>query len=528
MEQRVIIPIELPQDSFRQYLLGDRRNRISLCITAAAIVIQFAVFKYFYPFASYIYGDSFVYLETAYKNLDINTYLVGYSRFLRLFSVFSSSDTALVAFQYLFIQSSALFFLFTLFYFYQPGKLMQMILLAFIVLNPLFLHLANLVSSDGFFMALSLIWITLLLWIIHRPNICVLLWHALVLFAAFTVRYNALIYPAIATVVVFLSKLSVSRKIVGAGLGLILCGLFILYTGSRYKLLTGKWQYSPFSGWQMANNAMYAYRYVNSADRKSVPTRFKMLDNMIRTYFDSTRDVKKYPVEGIMASTVYMWTSGLPLSKYRDLQFKNDDSASALKKWATVAPLYADYGAYIIRKYPWQYARYFLWPNAKKYYAPPIEFLKVYNSGYDHVTQDAQKWFGYSSTKITARTKDVVVNTLDFYPIFSGVINVVMLCSVLCFGILNGFQMKILFRNGILIGGSIWLSNAGFTIFASSAALRFQSFPIIITAVFTFLLVECLWKMGRNETIKGRSELRGSKSDFSAGILEEDLPIRVS
>ncbi len=150
--------------SFNTYLFKNKRTKTTLCVVAIAILIQFSIFKYLYPFAGFISGDSYSYLETAYWNLDINTYMVGYSRFLRLFSVFTKSDTALVAFQYLMLQASSLYLLFTLFYLYRITKTVQIILISFMVFNPLFLYLANYVSSDAFFLALSLIWFTLLLW----------------------------------------------------------------------------------------------------------------------------------------------------------------------------------------------------------------------------------------------------------------------------------------------------------------------------------------------------------------------------
>jgi hypothetical protein len=499
-----MIPASIPAETFKQYLFGNRRNRMILWIALGAMVVQFAVFKWFYPFASYIHGDSFVYLEIAYQNSNIDSYMVGYGRFLRLFSVFASSDIALTAFQYIFIQGSALFLLFTLFYFYRLSKTAQNILLAFIVLNPLFLHMGNMVSSDGLFLGLSLIWFTLLLWLLHKPATRIIVWETAVLFVAFTVRYNALIYPVITAAVLLLSRLTVAQKAGGIGGALLLCGLFVLYTGNQYKTLTGTWQYAPFSGWLMANNAMYAYRYVDSAARKPVPVRFKALDNMIREYFDSSRDVKTHPVEALQASTVYMWSPGLPLYAYRDRLFKKDTTAGELRKWASMGPLYKAYGLYIIMHYPMKYARYFLWPNAMKYYAPPVEFLEIYNSGYDEVSPRAQQWFGYKSTKVRTRTKDLRIHMLDFYPITSGIINVIMLCGLVCFAMLRGFGMNILFRQGILLGGSIWLLNAGFTIFASSAALRFQAFPLILTTIFTFSIIDYLWKIGRNEQAQAK------------------------
>jgi hypothetical protein len=497
MNERMTIPAH--EISFKEFLLKNKRNRTILWMAGIAIVIQFCIFKYFYPYASYIHGDSFSYLKAAYYNLDINTYMVGYSRFIRLFSVFTNSDTALVSFQYLFIQSSALFLLFTLFYFYRLRNFIQIVLLCFIVFNPLLWHLGNLISSDCLFASLSLVWFTLLLWTINRPSIPIIIWHALILFLAFTVRYNALIYPFISAVVFGLSKLPVRQKVMGIGAGALMCFLFVFYTSYKYKQLTGYWQYSPFSGWQMANNAMYAYRYVDSADRKPVPKKFQVLDNMIREFFDSTRDTKKHPTEAAMASTFYMWSPGMPLFKYRNKIFAKDSTAKELKKWASMGPFYGEYGLLIIKKYPWHYLRYFTWPNANKYYAPPVEFMQNFNSGKSWVPAVAKNWFGYKSTKLKTRTKNLEVHVLDFYPILSGIINVVMLLGLLSFASLKGFTEKNPLRYAIMLGGSIWLLNAGFTIGASSAALRFQSFPIILTTTFTVILIDWTWAMANTK-----------------------------
>lgn len=481
--------------SFKDFLFNSRKHRIMLAVIAVAIVGQFAIFKYLYPYASYIHGDSFSYLETAYNNLDINTYMVGYSRFLRLFSVITSSDLALTAFQYILIQVGALLLLLTIFYFYKPGQIFQYVLLGFMVFNPLFLHLANLVSSDCLFTALSLIWFALLLWIIHQPTNKIILWHAVILFIAFTMRYNALIYPFIAAMAFRLSSLTWRRKLVGIGAGVLLCGLFVCYTSYKYKKLTGYWQYSPFSGWQLTNNAMYTYRYVNKAQRKSVPKRFKAFDNMVRQYFDSTRDTKKFPVEAQKASTVYMWSPGFPMMKYRDSLFKKDSTAQELKKWASMGPFYKAYGLYIIRQYPFEFLMHFIWPNANKYYAPPVEFLQEYNSGKDDVHPMAAAWFGYKNQKVRTRMKDNTVLVLDFYPILSGIINAVMLFMLLFYCSLKGWRTNTLANKGIIMGFIVWLINAGFTIGASSAALRFQSFPILLTTTFVALLLDWLWKV---------------------------------
>lgn len=519
MNQQITISSE--PVSFKEFLFKNSTNRKTIILAGIAIIIQFVIFKFLYPYASYIHGDSFVYLRGAHENLGINTYPIGYSKFLRLLSVFTNSDTTVVGFQYLFVQISALFFLLTLFYFYSPGKLIQRILLIFMVGNPLLLYMANMISSDCLFLSLSLIWFALLIWTIHSPFKGIIVLNTLVLFLAFTVRYNALIYPLISIFAFTVSKLSTRRKLFGALSLVLVCTGFILHTGYKYKSLTGTWQFSPFSGWQLTNNAMYAYRYVDSAKRKPVPEKFKVLDQMIREYFDSTRDVRIFPFEELQASTVYMWTKSLTLYKFRDNFYNRDSTASEFKKWAAIGPLYKSYGLHMIKKYPWHYVRYFLWPNSIKYYAPPVEFLSIYNSESDSVAPIAQLWFRYKSPKVYRRFEGFSITTLDYYPILTGTINVVFVCSLICFFILKGNQKKSYFNKGLLLSTVFWVINAAFTIFASSVALRFQAFPILLVTTFALLLIDFLPKI----VLKGEAvtESPGVFNQISGREISKDI-----
>ena len=372
-------------------------------------------------------------------------------------------------------------------------------------INPLFWHLANLVSSDCLFAALSLTWFSLLLWIVHHPSKRVVVLQAQGFFLAFTFRYNALIYPLITLIAFALSKMSLPQKILGAGAGILLCGLFVGYTSYQYKRLTGLWQFSPFSGWLMANNAMYAYRYVDSSDRKPIAKKFQALDNMIRQYYDSTRDTKKFPTEALIASTAYMWTEWMPLTKYRNGLFAKDTSAKELKKWASMGPFYREYGLHIIKKYPSYYFRHFIWPNSQKYYAPPVEFLENYNSGSIGVTRQAQRWFGYEEPRVRTRIGYGKIWVLDYYPILSGIINVLMFFGLLYFLLLKGWQYNRVFNKLLLMGAMVWLLNALFTIGASSAALRFQSFPVLLTTTFTLLLVDWLFQLMKSMQLSAQA-----------------------
>lgn len=283
----------LTEKTLWTYIFKDPINKWYPLITIIAAAIQLIVFKIWYPYASFINGDSYSYLETAYHNMSINIYPIGYSMFLRLFSVFTRSDVALVSFQYILALTSIMAFLFTLFYFYRPSKPIKNILFCFMLFNPVLLYLANYVSSDAFFLSLSLIWFTQLFWIIHKPTKKLIIINAMILFIAFTVRYNALFYPFIAAITLFQGKKSLGYRLGGIILSFLLIGCFVLYTGNKYYELTGYKQFTPFTGWQTANNALYAFRYVDSLKRVNVPAKFQALDKIVRTYFDSTRDIKK-------------------------------------------------------------------------------------------------------------------------------------------------------------------------------------------------------------------------------------------
>jgi len=490
MQEKPVVP-----NPFKSWLLENKLNRTFLWIAGIAILTQFIVFKLLYPFAGFINGDSYVYLQSAYYNMDVNTYPIGYSKFLRLFSIFTKSDLALVAVQYFSIQVSALWFIFTLFFFYSPRRLAKWLIFIFVVFNPVLLYVSNYVSSDSLFLALSLTWFTVLLWILRRPTNQLIVIQAVVLFLAFMVRYNALYYPFIAAIAFILSKHPFKRKLVGITASFILVGLFMLGTANHYKTLTGVRQFTPFSGWQIANNAMYAYRYVDSQELKKAPVKLQQLDNMVRSYFDSSRNLRTHPVEMLIASTVYMWDPRSPLQMFMTASFKKDSAAGPIKRWASMAPLYSEYGSYLIRQYPMTFFKYYLWPNAIKYYSPPGEFLETYNMGQDTVQSIAKIWFNYKDKKVKTAFKDFKVSVLNFLPILSGIMNVIFVFGTIALFLLKGINRRSKFTGSLILAITLWTTNFGFSVFASPITLRYQLFGIIIFSSFAILIIDNIHKM---------------------------------
>ena len=480
--------IEENKTSYKDFILKDSINKKFVLIGFWGVIIQLLFFKYWYPFASFINGDSYTYLASAFNNYDIGYHPIGYPKFLRLFSVFSHSDTVLVVFQYVLLQISALSFVFTIFYFFSPSKISRIILFGFILFNPIFLYLANYISSDSLFLSLSLIWFNLLLWCIYNPNVKNVTVNALIVFLVFTIRYNAMYYPAVLVVAFLLYRRKILIKIWGILLVMLLLSLFIQFNKQKYYELTGYRQFSPFSGWQLANNAMYAYRSVSNRAVKDVPYKFNKLNKIIRDYYDSAR-INNYPENELAISTVYMWTPSLPLQLY----LKETDSThdmNEFKSWARIAPFYEEFGWFIIKNYPLSFIKYFLIPNASRYYAPPVEYLGKYSTGVDHVQPIAKFWFGYKTEKIYSIFSDFNVNILFFFPELVAALNIMFLLGIISFLILNGYSANRMLGKVLIIVVWFWFLNLVFSIFASPIALRFLLFSGIIIFVFSLLLID--------------------------------------
>jgi hypothetical protein len=159
---------QLPADcSFAAYVRGSQR---SYCITILLVSsAEFLVFKLFYPFPDFN-SESYDAIRVALGHPDAQIPTFSYTRFLVLFHWFSRSSTALVIFQYLTYSLSALYFYLTITYAYTTGKNSRLFLTLFLFLNPLFLYLANDVTSDILIVSLSMLGLTWLIWFIHRPR----------------------------------------------------------------------------------------------------------------------------------------------------------------------------------------------------------------------------------------------------------------------------------------------------------------------------------------------------------------------
>ena len=487
------------QVTFYDFIFKDRQNRKYLFIALGGMVVQLILFKVLYPFADY-FSDSYSYIETAVTGANVNIWPVGYSKILYAFHLLSHSDTALVAFQYLFVGCSLLLFFFTLRYWYSPSGLTVTVLYVFMFFNPLLLYVSNYISSDALFMGLSVIWLTLLLWVIQRPKMWYLWPHALIIAVAFTMRYNAMYYPLISIVAFLLSGYKWRVKAVGILLPIVLIGAFVVYTREKSLEVTGTRQFSVFSGWQWGNNALYMYAFID-VDRSKLPPQTLEFDTYCKNYFDTIPDEMKAvgPIDG---GAWYIRYGKAPLKRYLAHYLRvNKLQYDGVASWGAVAPIYGAHGSHLAKEHPGAYFRYFLLPNTVNYFLPPLEKLEVYNLGMNELLDPiAQQWFEYKSMQVSAVSFKFQGSLLHLFPSVFLLINLGFMVVLVAFIAMKGYKrVPRDFCFVLLLIVSLFVINMGFSILASPVVFRYQVFPLIVYLSFCLLVYERIDVMSKED-----------------------------
>ncbi|NII27764.1 hypothetical protein HB364_21960 [Pseudoflavitalea sp. X16] len=479
----------IPNLSFQQWLIQIKENRLLLWLSTTIIILSFTCLKILYPYPNFIPPDSHSYIEAASQNKTINVWPTGYSKFLRLASCFTNSHFILVLLQYLLLQSSLLYLLFTVQYWLSLHKRAFLVILVCSLINPLLPHISNFVSSDCLFTALSLLWLTQLIWIIFRPGMLLLISHAFVLLLALMIRHNALYYPVISLLAIWLTQVPPALKRTGATAIVLLLSTYIGYTQFQYEKLSGKVQYSPFGGWQLAANALNGYAYAEPAPKR-IPFKFRPLHTITNRHIDSLRRLKKRPDASI--GIYYLWNDQSPLQQYlRENKHKQDSGTSPFKQWAALGPLYGAYGRFLIAKHPAPFLRHFIWPNLKSYYSPPTGFMGYYNLGRRTVPPVVVSWFGWKNNQLPSYFNDKKIQTAEVFPLLLPILHLAFFIGFLILLFAAGFRTSLRYAHGLLWWiFLIWGVNMCFSVCSAPIELRYQLFSMIMTLIFCIVLIE--------------------------------------
>lgn len=493
--------------TFKEYVFLE--NKMYSLIILGLMVLQWILFKLCYPFPDF-FSDSYSYIEAAYLHFDVNIWPIGYSRFLALFHLLTTSGSALVFFQYLVWSASALYFYLTITYFYHTGKNTRTFLCLFLFFNPLFLYVANYVTSDMLFIAMSTIWLTQLIWILHRPRLYQIFVQAVLIFVMFTFRYNAMIYPVIAAGVFILSKQKVWVKVLGIVSAPVLILPFILWSSQAAKKVTGTPQFPPIlGGWQWGNNALYFRGFIEE-DSAIFPTpQTKELDGIARRFFSLP-----YHPQGLLFSEVanfFIRHPEAPLKQYMSRHYKPKTPYESVQAWGKSAVVFDQYGKFLIKRHLWAYARYYLLVNTKNYFIPPLEKLEIYNLGEDSMWDWAQFWFRYPSPKVWSISKELQGTVLALFPIFFLILNIYYTIALVQFLRRGGLKKTDkMVRYTILVISTFLAINAAFSIFANIIVIRYEIFPMVVFLAFAMMLTDYI-ELLSPEKIKKSAAIQNSQ-----------------
>lgn len=504
----------LLQKTFFQFIWRSKINRRYLLIAVVGTIVQFVIFKMLYPFPDF-FSDSYSYLYAAYANLDVSIWPIGYSKFLRWFHFFTYSDTALIAFQYFIFELGATYFYLTILYFFRPSKINRTFLFAFLFFNPLFLYLSNYVNSDPLFVALSLFWITQLIWVLFRPSLYQVLVQGILLFLCFTIRNNAYYYPAIGAIAFLLSRQNWKIKMTGVIFPLLLIIPFIIHTrNAAYKMMGSK-QFSLFTGWQLANNALYMYNDI-SVESEDLPTsQTQELDSLSKNFYKTViPEFQDYLSN--YTGNFFIRQPDAPLKQYVSLHYNPKNGYEDVVVWGKASAVFADYGNYLIRKNPSAYIRNFMLLNAKVYFATPLEKLELYNLGADSVGSVAKYWFHFKNRRITAVSKEAQAAILFIFPPLFFLTNIYLIIWGLLFIVRRKFKNTSVALNRFLIlMGGLLIANFSFCVFATIIVFRYQVFPLIICFTLSIMLLE--WVNEKERSVMNSKA--GLSKDADPGLL---------
>lgn len=481
MENNLAVEKETP----RQFVFRNKSNRRLLYLALGICTLEWVIFKIAYPFPDF-FSDSYSYIVAAAQNWDINIWPIGYSKFLRLFHFLTNSDTALVSFQFMLLESSTLYLLLSTKKIYSFSKNAQYILLLFLLCNPIFFYLSNYITPDSLFASFSILWFTELLWLINSFSYQRLLLQALYLSICFTLRYNALYYPLISIIAIAMCHRPPWSKLLGSLTPALFLIPFLIYSENAGKSLTGKSIYSILGGWQLANNALYIRGQI-TLDTTSFPSpECSNLDSIARNFFRSAGPNFKNLLDNHTGNFfIQDWRA--PLKVYMLSKYKETN----VQAWGMAAPIFAAYGSHIIETHPISYARYFMLMNTGNYLMPPLEKLKVYNMGLDSVREPAQYWFDYGSNKIAVVSNNLQNNILFLTPLLFLLLNFSLLGAVLIYYLSKtpAAHPQIAGRL-LLLTTSFWLINLVFSITANVIALRYQFTPLILLTFAAVILYD--------------------------------------
>lgn len=514
-------------ERYRRYLF--RREQLAdWLLIAACTLVGCLVIKWFYPWPALV-NDSYDYLSMALRRHFVPVRPFGYSVFLNLVGIFSHAPGSILIVQGgLYAVSAGLFLLAVKKYWPPRRRWTFMVLEAMVVLSPAAMYMLNAVLSDALFCSLVFILLAMAIVMVKEQSWIALGIYLAAFYAALFVRHSAEFFP-IAFIPVFLACGKPLMRILSSVLTLVVLVIFFLQMRSLMYETQGYRQVSTgFEGWQLANNAIHVLPHVDTLTNDQLPDNeetvfiHKYLWGRFDDYIDRATGGGKH------VSADFMWDPAGPLRQTFNYCTQVYDMPP-MKIWVNLGThSLKDYGIWLMKKYPREFIKYYLWPNAKSAFYPYTpEAVYTYIDSHPGDV-NAVRWFGidkdFSMKPRSDRLSNLVQPMLSWIELFTWL---VLLAGGLIF-LVSGRDAPRDGRMALLLFFLFGLIYYGTTVFASPVALRYWMPMHAVKLSFAWMAVQMSspgkirsWFYG----LKRLNRSVASRSVRSAAIVFIALPL---
>jgi hypothetical protein len=269
---------------------------------------------------------------------------------------------------------------------------------------------------------------------------------------------------------------------------------FIIYTGDQNARLIGQSEFSPFSGWQIAANALIMYRHVpdRSADKPALS--LQPLHQVVLHQLDLINAAG--PFQDRDLRTFYMWKELSPLRIYMTQRFLHDSITDNLVKWASMGRLYKDYGTYLVKKHPLEFARYYVIQGIDWFVVSDLDFTSTFEGGGYPVSKEGKEWFGYSSTWLPCTSGRIF--PIRAFPTIVLILNLLMVLTTFgFFAFRHHRNMDPEIVRTVSLAACVWVLKFLFIIVSAPMVLRYAIPIMIFDIAFGLSLAEYIYRADR-------------------------------
>lgn len=366
--------------TFSDYIKFIKTDKQTLYIFLGFHLAFAIILRYCYPYPD-LKTDTGGYINWIFQGfLHGGPRPLGYSYFIDYVNGIASGTGAIFLAQYL-IYCLAIFFFYTsTVYVFQINN--TKLKYAYLTLTLLFipgLYTTNLLMSDNLFTSLTLILITLCLWLVHRPMVGLLVPIIIFLVWIISIRYLGLAYPAFIIPIIFLAF---RKKMVPIISSLVI--VVVLY-GYIQKIKRGTEEdqgveiFSAFGGWQHANNALHVIPHIDLSTPaiSSTDRDLLFIDSVVRYSYPINAHL--YPDEH-STSYAFIWLDSLPLRMAFNYMMPRLNKGSYYGNWNEMGSKLQEYGSLLIKEHFPEYFRYYLVNNTIRTAHPPVEIFESFDN----------------------------------------------------------------------------------------------------------------------------------------------------